>query len=171
MSEFLPALNFLLDNEDAPRAYTEVVDSDGGKVIAGINSNSWPEQEAMIAALPVADRPQEVARFYLAHYWLPGRMGQINDQDTATRVMDFAVNRNEIDSVKALQEAVNEISGAGLAVDGILGRQTAAAANACDGGALLAAFKGQRCALYRLIALKNPKDQKYLDAWLARAMR
>jgi lysozyme family protein len=87
---------------------------------------------------------------------------QIESNEVAKRVYDASVNMGKGTAVKLLQEAV------GCPVDGLWGPKTIAAVNA-EGDALVGAFKQVRSSHYVVIAQNNPEDEKYLDAWLARA--
>jgi lysozyme family protein len=55
--------------------------------------------------------------------------------------------------------------------DGLLGPVTLSATNNADTNALLAAIKSEAAGYYRLIAAKNPSQQKFLNGWLNRAYR
>lgn len=171
MSQFAPALTFLLSNEDyTPPRYENAIDNNGGGVIAGINSKSFPDQYAAIAALPQDQRADAVYKFYFAYFWTPMGLGAIDSQDVATRVLDMGVNAGTHTSVQLLQQAVNSL-GNTIAEDGKIGPATIAAANACDPTALLAAFREQRENHYQMIVAKNPANQRYLAGWLARASK
>lgn len=174
MSDFGAALDYLLDLEDRSRSYVEVTDNNGGKVIAGINSRSYPKEEAAIAAVVPSLRAAPVSRFYLAYFWQPLQLASLSWQDVANRVLASAVNMGMYSGVKLLQEAVNAC-GAVIVVDGKVGPVTIAAANAADPAALLAAFRQQLEAAYRLIAAHNPDDMKFIGTdekpgpWIERA--
>ena len=167
MSDFAPALSFVLDNEDALRKYAIVPDP-GGSAIAGVNSYDWPAQYDAIAGLPQADRASAVASFYQMNFWNPINCSGIADQDIANRVMDESVNGGLDTGPKILQRAANSC-GAMLAVDGEIGPMTLAAVNGIDAATLLAAYRAARVAHYQAIAAANPADAKYLAAWVARA--
>lgn len=163
MSAFAPALDFLLDSEDRPRRYNEVIDNNGGKVIAGINSKSYPEQEAAIASASQEKRSSLVYQFYFVEFWLPLKLGYLNSQDVANRVLDASVNMGQVPAIRLLQQAV------GVAADGHIGPVTLAAANVLNADALLASYREQRSDYYRKIVAAKPEDEKYLKNWLARA--
>jgi lysozyme family protein len=168
MSLFTPALNFVLDNEDRNRTYVATVDNNGGNVIAGINSKSWPEDYAKIAALPHIGRGAAIGSFYSARYFIPLKLGAITSQDVANRVMDMAVNGGSGTAVKLLQQAVNSLGGK-LAVDGGIGTETLLAVNMIDSTTLVNAYKAVRIARYEAIVKAHPEDETYLRAWEARA--
>lgn len=108
MSNFGPALDFLLDNEDERRECCTVPDA-GGYAISGINSRSFPEDFARINDLPQDQRGPEVARFYLLTFWAPLHLSGLASQDVANRVLDMAVNGGMGTSVRLLQQAINAL--------------------------------------------------------------
>ena len=165
MAQFPPAFAFMMANEDSQYSYAEVQDSNGAGVIAGINQASFPKQFAGIAALPAAQRATPIQAFYVTQFWAPMKLGALESQDLANRLIDAAVNMGAGTAGKLLQEAINGLqppSGAPLAVDGVVGPATLTAANAANSEALLASFRQQRLLQYQLIATKNPADQKFL---------
>lgn len=175
MAQFSPALDFLLDFEDRPRRYNEVVDNNGGRVIAGINSRSYPQQEAAIAAAPLSQRPILVYQFYLPEFWIPLKQGDIDSQDIANRVLSAAVNTGQYTAIQMLQDAINALRTGSVTADGAIGPITIAAANAQDPQRLLDSYRQQLEARYRRIAANNPKDMQFIGTddkpgpWIVRA--
>ncbi|MGB8259210.1 MAG: putative peptidoglycan-binding domain-containing protein [Terracidiphilus sp.] len=183
MADFNIAYNWMMDNEDMPRACATVPDSSPHGVagpcyaISGINSGSWPAEYAQIAALDPSQREPLVQQFYQNHYWNQ-HYAAINSDEVCKRVFDFAVNAGA-ESIKCLQQAVNSVAAAGtspLTADGGLGPMTVAAVNAATPDQqseqnLVTAFQGQRVAFYQAIVANNPSNQKYLKGWTARAMK
>ncbi len=179
MADWNTAYNWMMDNEDAPRACKQVPDAPptgftgACYAISGINSAVFAAEFSAIAAVDQSHREPLVQQFYQNHFW-NNWYAQVNSDDVCKRVFDFAVNGGTGASVKCLQEAVNSLAPAGapqLKEDGGWGPMTLAAVNAADGAALLAAFKAKRAAYYHAIVAKNPAKAEYLDAWLARAAK
>jgi lysozyme family protein len=168
MAQYPEALEFLLANEDSQHEYAIVPDS-VGFAISGINSHSWPSQYETIAALPQNQRAQAVSDFYLIHYWNPMKLGGINSQDLANRVMDQAVNGGFVGAVKMLQEAANSL-GATLTVDGFVGPATLEAVNALDPERMIAAYRLKRQQYYADVIAKHPSDLQFLKVWDKRAL-
>ena len=175
MADWNTAYNFMMDNEDYPRACKQVPDSAPAGVagpcyaISGINSGSWPSQFQSIAAVSQSERPPAVQQFYQDHYW-NNWFAQVASDEVCKRVFDFAVNGSTPQAVKCLQQAVNSLgTGAPIAEDGGWGPNTLAAVNAADPDALVAAFKAKRVDHYQAIAVANPDRAQYLKAWTARA--
>lgn len=167
MSDFSPALNYVLDFEDPKREYLPVPDK-GGFAIAGINSSRWPGNYRMLMNVAVEDRPSAVASFYEYFFWNRQRLYAITSQDIANRVMDASVNTGSPEAARLLQECVNGL-GASLQIDSAIGSATIKAINAADPTALLAAYRAAREQYYRDIVAKKPEDEVYLNGWLKRA--
>jgi lysozyme family protein len=179
MADWNTAYNWMMDNEDMPRACKQVPDSPPAGftgacyAISGINSGAWPTQFQAIAAIPQAQRAASVQQFYHDHFWNEW-YAQIASDDVSKRVFDFAVNGGAGSSVRCLQQAVNSLGGDGaapIAEDGGWGPKTIAAVNAVDAKALTAAFIARRIAHYQAIANANPANAQYLKAWTARAQK
>lgn len=168
MSQFLPALNFVLDNEDRNREYAVVPDP-GGAAIAGINSRAWPTAYDRIYRLPQSQRASAVAKFYQTEFWDVMRLGGLESQDLANRVLDCGVNCGLYTATRMLQAAANSL-GAGLSIDGILGPVSLDAINGIEPERMLAAYRQARVEHYEKIVALNPADEVYLPAWKARAM-
>ena len=178
MADWNTAYNFMMDNEDGPRACAQIPDAPeqhdpvtgeriGAFAISGVNSAAWPAEFAAIAALPQDQREPLVQQFYQDHVWNQW-FAQIVSDDVCKRVFDFAVNAGGAKAVRCLQQAVNSLAAPGatlLTVDGGWGPMTLAAANAADPVALTSAFQTQRVADYQAIAAANPSLAKYLPAW------
>lgn len=172
MSQFPEALAYLLKFEDSRLTYATTSDN-RGQVIAGVNSAAFPQQFAFINSLPIDQRAQAVAGFYLSEFWKPLHLGGIESQDVANRVLDAAVNMGPGTAVKLLQSAVNRLftsQAQSIAEDGRMGPLTLGAVNSRDADEVLAAFRAERSDYYRDLVAKNPDSAPYLKGWLARAM-
>jgi len=172
MANWDTAYNWMMDNEDAPRACAKVADAPPGAfAISGVNSASWPTEFAAIAALPQPQRGPLVQQFYQNHFW-DAWFAQVDSDDVCKRVFDFAVNGGAGSSVRCLQQAVNSLLAPGaapIAEDGGWGPMTLGAVNAADPAALQAAFQAKRVAHYEAIVAADPSKAVYLAAWTARA--
>jgi lysozyme family protein len=169
-SIFPPALDYILQYEDPRHTWEAAMDNNGGGVIAGINSKSFPAQYASIASVPQERRGPFIDDFYRLTLWLPMLLGALDSQDLANRVIDMETNAGEPQAAPELQRAINSLRfGAALTVDGVVGPLTIAAANKQDQIALLNAFRAQRVAFYNQVVAAHPNDEPYLQRWLARA--
>jgi lysozyme family protein len=175
MADWSTAYDWMMDNEDYPRACKQVPDAGGSGAepvyaISGINSAAWPTQFAAIAAIPQDQRKPAVQQFYHDCIW-NNWFGQVASDDLCKRVFDFAVNASGVAAVKCLQQALNSLAGTQIAEDGHWGPMTVAAVNAADPNALVAAFKAKRVEHYQAIVAANPARAQYLNAWTARASK
>jgi hypothetical protein len=172
MADWNIAYNWMMDNEDALRTGAQVPDAPlGAFAIGGINSVTWPEAFATIAALPQGEREPSVRQFHENHFWNMW-YEQLESDEVSKRVFDFAVSDGSSTSVRCLQQALNHLSPpdhALLVDDGSWGPITLDAANRADPVALVEAFKAQRIAHCQAVVAADPGKRRYLAAWLARA--
>jgi lysozyme family protein len=170
MASFDIAFQFLMDSEDPSREYKITPDC-GGYAISGINSAAFPDSYAAIAATPQANhRAALVDFFYKVHFW-NGWFEELASDEVAKRVFDAAVNMGAGTAVKLLQQAICNVTGLTLELDGLWGPQTVETANSTDPVKLVQAFKIERSDHYKAIVAKNPAKAEYLNGWLARAMK
>jgi lysozyme family protein len=165
MADFATCFAFVLGNEaGSPPNYLAVRDprrnDPEAAAICGINSAAFPKQFVAIAWLTGKERATAVEAFYRATYFT-SELAQLSNP-IAMRVMDAEVNEGQEEGVRLLQKVCHAL-GATIEVDGALGPLTAAAANACDQDALVAAFKAARVAAYEAIGSPD------LPEWIARA--
>lgn len=153
MADFLPALDFLLDDEDAARECKIAPDACpkgcAGPcfAISGVNSGAWPSDYARIAALPQSERLPAVGDFYEANFWDAAKLAGIDSQDLANRVLDEAVWSGPVTAVRLLQRAGNAVrspSEAPLVEDGLLGPVSLAAVNSAPEADLLVRYRRER---------------------------
>lgn len=133
----------------------------GGETKFGISKRSYPDLDI------VALTSDEAAGIYYRDWWLPHRYAELPPA-VACKVFDLAVNLGARTTATILQGAC-VVCGQDIAIDGVLGERTLAAADACDPGALLGAVKRAAVDHYRMIAADRPALLKYLAGWLARA--
>lgn len=122
----------------------------GGETKYGISRRAYPGVD--IKAL-TRDKAKTL---YRMDYWAPVKGDQLHPA-VAFQVMDAAVNHGVSWASKALQRA------AGVTVDGKIGPQTIASANA-DPEAVIEAFNNYREGYYR----KLPTFQRFGKGWIAR---
>ena len=190
MAQFLPAYNYMMDSEDAPRKYLPVADpvrvmpgdppdvaqrKQTAQAISGINSYTWPADFERILSCGPGElaRAYAVQQFYQSKYWTPLLLAQMNDQTVANCVLDDGVNQGDGTDVRLLQKAVNDVWTANtsgpeplyLDEDGAMGPLTVAGVNSCAAASLLLAFEMRRIADYERIGGPD------VAAWVARAKR
>jgi hypothetical protein len=170
MAEFdLCFSQFVLFNEAGKPPHYEVrpdptKDDPGAQVCAGVNSAAFPEDFAVIAALPIDQRPAAVYAFYQKTYWNQ-YIAQLVSNAVAAVTMDAEVNQGIGKGVRFLQEAIPAAGGSVVTVDDVWGPITLAAANSVPAASLVAAFQTVRKAAYKEIGGPD------LAGWLARAAK
>jgi lysozyme family protein len=160
MADYKPAVNKILEYEGG---YVNDPNDYGGETNFGISKRAYPNLD--IKAL---DR-ETVIGIYYRDYWCKFLGDKLDSQAIAEELMDSAVNMGWCRSVKFLQEALNLLTDAGLAVDGLVGPKTIDAANAYKyPGAIVKVLNGLQFARYREIIEKDPTQRKFFRSWLAR---
>ena len=174
MAEFKKALALVLRNEGG---YVNDPDDAGGETYKGIARNrnpSWsgwirvdvlksgrgfPENLNSDNALQAA-----VSELYEVKYWHRVQGDDIESQDVAQSIFDFAVNAGVVASSKLAQYVCGAI------VDGVIGQQTLGQLNAMSPAAFLTRFSLSKIARYVQICEKNPKMRKYFFGWTRRVL-
>lgn len=140
----------------------QVTSDTGGLTKYGISQKAYPKAD--IAALT---KDQAIA-LYFRDYWQALKLDQINDQTLANAIFDFAVNAGKKTAVQKLQIALNQYSKAKLAVDGLIGLKTIAAANLAA-PSFANQYNKSREEFYKTLAvMDSEKYGKYLKGWLNR---
>lgn len=127
----------------------------------GISAASYPD-------LDIVNLTQDDAtQIYYTDWWQRYSFGLLV-APFDMKVFDIAINIGPFNAVVLLQRAANSL-GAALSLDGIIGRNTCAAVAAAPDAALMNTFVLFVKNHYTSIVKNNPRDQKYLAGWLARA--
>ena len=103
----------------------------------------------------------EMARIYKSLYWDKIRGDEIDSQDVANALYDFAVNSGVKRASQYIQRLVN------VEDDGVIGAKTIEAINSKNGSALCNLLCDERVNFLREIA-KKPNNSKFLKGWLDR---
>jgi lysozyme family protein len=107
---------------------------------------------------------EKIRAFYEANYWDRIRGDEIQNQDIAESIFDFAVNAGPVASAKLAQMTV------GTEPDGVVGPVTVAKINADDPRAFLAVFALHKIARYVGICEKRQESRKYFFGWVKRTL-
>jgi len=129
-----------------------------------LRSIGLPDDRESIRSLT---REQAIA-IYREHWWEKYGFERLQDQRLATKFFDLAVNLGPQRATRFLQQALNHC-GAQLAVDGLLGERTIAAANEAPAECVLNQLRALAAEHYRSLAAKDPRYLPYLKGWLERA--
>lgn len=153
-------LEFVLAHEGG---YVDHPDDPGGATKYGISARQYPELN--IKNLTV----DQAKAIYKRDYWDVGGYKNLHHVEVATRVFDMAVNAGHKQAVLCLQRALLAAGESEIVVDGILGPQTCALERANPGPVIVAAYRSERAAFYRLITSRNADMNVFLGGWLKRA--
>jgi lysozyme family protein len=113
----------------------------------------------------------EADRIYKENYWKPSRAENL-PWGLCLVHYDAAVNSGVGGAAKLLQKAINELAGADIvAVDGVVGPASLAAALRADTDALTRKYLDVRERRYNDIAAKDFSQNVFLKGWLNRLIR
>lgn len=108
------------------------------------------------------------AKIYKLKWWDPMHLGDLDDQNVATKVMDMTVNAGPHNGGLLVQQAAKNL-GADLVIDGIVGSGTVAALNSIDADMLLTELCRVSHDYYAAIIARRPNQAKFAKAWYGRA--
>ncbi|MDH5480246.1 MAG: N-acetylmuramidase [Nitrosomonas sp.] len=174
MADFNAAFDVTMKAEGG---YVNDPDDPGGETYKGIARSRNPKWSGWInidLLKNVADFPknmesdaglqQKVRDLYEANYWDKIRGDEIEDQDVAESIFDFAVNAGPRTSAKLAQMAVE------AKADGVIGPATLKKINADDKRAFLAVFALAKIGRYVSICEKRHTSRKYFFGWVRRTL-
>lgn len=166
MALFNPAFDFVLSNEVDPKNIHSVVEDIGGVAKYGINQKYYPNLDVPNLTL------DEAKKIYHDTYWVKIQGDNIDSQQLATYLLDYAVNSGPSQAIKHLQKSLNDL-GENLVVDGGIGPMTLNAIRTNPyQKSILQNIAGYRMAFYQSLVLKNSdKYGPYLKGWMRRARK
>ena len=165
MSDFLQAYERMIVNEGGYVLHT-VKNDRGGQTYAGIARNAWPKWAGW-ASIDVGDTPpaEMVRGFYRSNFWTPLRLEEVQSQDVARTLFDFAVNAGTGTAAKLAQIVV------GATPDGKMGPKTLAALNNYDADLFLARYALAKLARYEQIITRDSSQRGFLLGWVRRVLK
>lgn len=165
MSDFLPAFERMILNEGGYKLHTVPGDR-GGQTYAGIARNAWPKWTGW-AHIDAGDTPpaEMVRGFYRANFWAAMRLDEVQSQDVARTLFDFAVNAGTGTATKLAQIVV------GTTPDGKIGPKTLAAINAHDPALFMAQYALAKLARYEQIVTRDSSQRAFLLGWVRRTLK
>lgn len=160
-AKFEKAIQFVLENEGG---YVFDKNDLGGETKYGISKRSHPNVNIKNLTL------EDAKKIYYCEYWIKGKCDDIPDETIATKFFDFIVLFGVRAATIVLQRAIRA-GGVIVQEDGIFGLQTLSGVLFCKAKILLTGLKCEGACYARLIAQKNPAQQKFLNGWLNRAYK
>jgi len=174
MAQFKTAFEKVINNEGG---YANDAEDPGGETHKGVSRNNWPKWLGwhiidllkMQSNFPQnlnqsAELQAEVEQFYTLQFWEKIKGDDMNSQEIADSIFDFAVNAGTTTAATLAQMVVNSKA------DGVIGPQTVTALNTIDPEYFLAAFTVAKIARYIIIVKKRPTSKKYFYGWVCRAL-
>lgn len=174
MADFEKALALTLKSEGG---YVDDPDDPGGETYKGIARSRNPKWEGWVEIdilktkpnfpknLDVSSILQEMVKdLYKVNYWHKIKGDDIEDQDIAESIFDFAVNAGPRTSSKLAQITV------GAKPDGVIGPKTLAKINSDEKRAFLALFALAKIGRYVDICEKRKTSRKYFFGWVKRTL-
>lgn len=160
------------DRERFDRAVQVVLNHEGGYV----NDPADPGGETkygiskkVYASLDIRNLTIDQAKnVYYRDWWVRFRIGSIQDDAIATKILDTCVNVGARTGITLLQRALQAV-GARVVVDGVMGPRTIEAANQVDPRALLTTLRREQANYYQGLIRKNPKLARFERGWMKRA--
>lgn len=165
-NRFQTALEFALRWEGG---FSDHPDDRGGATNRGVTQrvyDEWLEQRGEDPKSVRDITEGEVHAIYNTGYWLSGRSDAL-DPNVDWVQFDASVNHGPRGAKRLLQRALNDC-GKAVAVDGVVGPKTLAAARETPADALAKAYIEQRRALYHRIVERNESQNVFLRGWLNR---
>ena len=171
MAEFLVAFEKTLSAEGGYVLHTVAGDR-GGTTYAGIARNAHPSWSGW-ADIDAGRTPPSAAvqAFYRSKFWVPIRGDNINNQNVADAIYDFAVNAGVKPACLLAQVVAARVHGTPLTADGIIGDKTIDVINKCDPARFVAEYALGRVAYYCGLARQNRTQVKFILGWVSRALR
>ncbi len=160
---FQRALAFVLKREGG---YVNDPDDPGGATNQGITQGTFSgwladhgQQDTDVKEI----QREEVWYIYRERYWKKGRCEKL-PEDIRLPHFDACINHGISRAGKLLQQAINRTGGT-IAVDGIVGPKTIAAANQ---NGVFHTLLWERLRFYRTIVGQREKSLKFLPQWIRR---
>lgn len=164
MADFLPAFEAMIRREGGYKLHTVEHDT-GGMTYAGIARNKNPQWAGWMIIDNGGEPQADLVRgFYRTNFWNPLRLDEVQNQEVASTLFDFAVNAGIGTASKLAQIVLNTTP------DGKIGSKTLEALNAYNPALFLAHYTIAKIARYRDIVRKDRTQIKFLMGWINRAL-
>lgn len=167
MAQFEPAFEKMIRNEGGYQLH-KVEGDRGGMTYAGISRRyhpHWPGWELIDSDRMDPRLTESVREFYRGQFWEPIQGDDIETQEVAESLFDFAVNAGISTAVKLAQVAT------GTTPDGIFGPKTLEALNSIDPAAFIGKYVIAKMARYAEICNRDSSQKKFLLGWINRTLK
>ena len=161
MASFDIAIDTVLRNEGGGKVTRDPRDP-GGLTRWGVSKRAHPDVDILNLT------EEQAVDIYCRLYWDRYGVWRLLDQELATKVLDMTVVMGGRPAVRCLQRALRAV-GSAVVEDGLLGPQTAAAANAHDTFELMPALRSECAGRFREVIARRPLSGVYERGWLNRA--
>jgi lysozyme family protein len=174
MGNFESSFQKVLQNEGG---YVNDPEDPGGETYKGVARKIWSAWDGWLiidynrkqSGFPAnlekdPDLQEKVKDFYRVNFWDKINGSNINDDEVAASIFDFAVNAGVSTSAGIAQMIVETER------DGVIGKNTIKKINEFDPEHFLALFTISKVARYISIVKKRPVSQKYFFGWVCRAL-
>jgi len=167
MANFEKIIPFILDNEGG---YVNAAGDSGGETNFGISDARDGNVDGMadLDADGKGDvaiknlKLEEATRIYKRDYWNILKCDQINSDEVALNLFDFAVNAGSVQCAKLIQRLL------GAKADGVIGPATLALINQKNELTLVKEFQRARALFYVDLVIAKPSQTKFLKGWISR---
>lgn len=173
MGNFESAFGKVLQHEGG---YVNDPNDPGGETYKGVSRKIWSswagwtnvDLARRMAGFPANlendhDLQQKIQDFFRINFWDKISGNNIDAQEVATSIFDFAVNAGVQTSASLVQMIID------TKPDGVIGDDTLKKLNEFDVDYFLAAFTVAKIARYINIVKKRPISRKYFYGWVCRA--
>ena len=156
--KFDRAIVIVLEHEGA---FTDHPEDHGGASNFGISSVHHPDVDVVNLTR------DDAIELYWERYW-DGENFELLPLTVAIKTFDLAVHMGRHGAVSCLQRALRSC-GTVVAVDGLIGPETAGVCNSTSHQSILAALRSEAAGQYRVILAKDPSQRAFTTGWLNRA--
>ncbi len=145
----------------------------GGATNKGITMKTFQDTaQSILGIAPTLENLKnltdaQAGEIYKARYWDKIKGDDIELQDLANIMFDFAVNSGPGRAAKYLQSILQDM-GENISVDGAIGPNTLNALSRVDSVEVYRQYKQRRIEFYHKIVENNPSQERFLKGWLNR---
>lgn len=174
ISEFLPAVEFVLANEGG---YSNNPHDTGGATNYGITQRTWISYLMRRSNIRAPSHVKDITKAdaidcYKVMFWDGKLYDKIICQKLCNYIFDMIVNHGDNQGIKLVQRALFAVNHKFKFIedDGILGNKTLDEINNAS-AVLIAPLMAERAGFYRGLAAHDASQKVFLNGWLNRCYR